>query len=167
MEERYKQVNQQLYALNQYGAQQNAEFVRTQSEYNTLLTQHADVANQLRLAQQMNRLERLFRGIHQDALEKELSEVNYQIWSTQGTQAKIQRDLELAYTHRATLEAQIKQLRDRFQYIMSQINAPSRNAPRIARLQEEVANLEYMFAQDDALQQAEEHCRMRKATRTI
>lgn len=156
VEERYKQVNQQLYALNQYGAQQNAEFVRTQSEYNTLLTQQADVANQLRLAQQMNRLVRLFRGIHQDALEKELSEVNYQIWSTQGTQAKIQRDLELAYTHRATLEAQIKQLRDRFQYIMSQINTPSRNAPRIARLQEEVANLEYMIAQDDALQQTEE-----------
>ena len=156
LEERYKQVNQQFNALNQYGAQQNAVFVRAQSEYNTLLTQHADVANQLRLAQQMNRLVRLLRGINQETLEKELSEVNYQIWSNQGTQAKLQRDLELAYTHRATLEAQMRQLRDRLQSIVNQINTPSKNAPRIAYLQEAVANLEYMIAQDDALQQADE-----------
>ena len=161
MEERYKQVHQQFYALNQYGAQQNAAFVRVQSEYNTQLTQYADVANQLRLAQQMNRLIRLFKGINKETLEKELSEVNYHIWSNRETQANLQRDLERAYSHRATLEAQMKQLRDRLQFLMSQINTPSKNAPSIAYLQEARANLEHMIAQDDALQQEQEQIALR------
>ena len=156
LEERYKQANQQFYAINQYGAQQNAAFVHVQSEYNALLTQYADAANQLRLAQQMNRLIRLFKGIDKETLEKELSEVTYQIWSTQERQTNLQRDLERAYSHRATLEAQMKQLGDRLQYNMGQINTPSKNAPSITYLQEAVANLVYMIARDDAQQQTEE-----------
>jgi AAA domain/PLD-like domain len=156
IEERYKQANQQLDAIKQYLDQVNADYVRAQSEYERLLSQRFDFVGQLRSAQQLNRIVRLVKGINQAALEKKLSEVNYQIWSAQEAQTKMQRDIELAHAHRAALEGQIRQLIDRLQYLVSQINTPSNHVPRIATLQRAVANLEYTIAQDGALQRAEE-----------
>ncbi len=156
MEERYKQASQQLSTINQYLAQANAEYVHAQSEYERLLTQRTDLANQLRAAQQTNRVIRVIKGINKATLEKKLSEVNYRIWSIQQTQTTIQGDMERAYTQRAALEAQIKGLIDRLQYIAHQINTPSREAARIASLQGSVANLESLIAQDGASQQREE-----------
>ncbi len=148
-EESYWQTMQQYRTIEQQLMPVNAEYVRLGTAYHQLKEQQDNRTTQLATAQQLSKLTRIFKGIRINTLEREVSDINYQIWWIAERQKALQEQLNRAYAQRAVCESELEKHVRRLQQIRSQLNTPTQAAERIASLQASILPLKQRLIEGD------------------
>lgn len=148
-EKSYKQSRQQLSTIEQQLVTANAEQVRLETAYQQYKQQQVTLTLQLAAAQQMSKVTRLFKGVRLDKLEKNVSDVNYQIWHIEERLKELRQNLNKAYEARAACESQLEQKTRYLQQIESQLHTPTNETERIASLQATISPWKRYLAEGD------------------
>ena len=148
-EKEHKEESQNSTANEQLMAKKLTEIVRNASEGEKLVAQRNDLSTQLAAAQQMNKIARMFKGIHLESLSKRLSDVGYQIWQIEENQTTIQAALTVAYSKRAAYEKSLGRIAAELQITDHQLHTPTRETLMIGELQARVYNQERRLPEID------------------